>query len=406
MSPSIKRIAACLALIAAIGAVARPVLSIDLSPDKIAIEKAVRAMCDKQLVVMGEAYHGDGRTDAVRVALVTRLTDQCGFRAVLFESSAYEFAPVARAARAGQSVTPAMIATAVGGLWKFDDEVKPLFVFLADRINAGTMSVAGLDYQVATFEQPYTNETMAVELAEALPQGEAGRCRSLIGARTGYAYSDDEQPGPIAKQLNQLLLNCVEAATAALEDQPSIAPALRDERRHMLRNLAGVLSADRLPVSARLAARDGAMADNVSAFMARQPQRTKVIIWTHNVHAARDPLWRSEFQASPNLGARIARTFGSSAFMLGITARTGEYRWSRKTNKPVPTPPPGALETLNVSRGAVQSTFLDTKALQRAGEVPGALDNHVYRTVNWSRAFDGVIVLNSENAPHSTRPGY
>lgn len=408
MTGMMRRVGAGLLFSLALGAASPPEVALptDLLADGAAIKTATRAICDKSVVLIGESYHGDGRTDAVRVALVERLITRCGFRAVLFEASTYEFIPIARAVRVGQRVTADMIATAVGGLWKFDEEVKPLFPFLAERINARQMTVGGLDHQIGGLEQPYSNEGVMAEVTEALPEAERFRCRSLLRARFNFEYPDDERGGSITRQLHQLLLSCVEAATKALDAQTSLSPELLGERRHSLGNLTRYLAADNLPLAARTVERDHVMADNFSAFMSRQPPQTKVIVWTHNVHAARNASWEPRYQSSPNLGALITRNYRDRAFALGITARSGDYRWARKTVKPIPVPPPGALELQNSAKTGNTSTFLDAKVLRRAGAAPAALYNHVYRVVNWADAFDGVLVLNREHPPHSTRPGY
>lgn len=408
MKGMMRRVRAGLLFLAALGAASPPKVALptDLLADAAAIKAATRAMCDKRVVLIGESYHGDGRTDAVRVALVERLITRCGFRAVLFEASTYEFIPIARAVRAGQPVTADMIATAVGGLWKFDEEVKPLFPFLAERINARQVTVGGLDHQIGGLEQPYSNKEVTAEVTEALPEAERFRCRSLLHARFDFEYPDDEHGGPITRQLQQLLLSCIAAATKALDAQKSLSPELRDERHHSLDNLTRYLAADNLPLADRIVERDRVMADNFSAFMSRQPSQTKVIVWTHNVHAARNASWEPHYQSSPNLGALITRDYRDRAFALGITARSGSYRQARKTIVPVPVPPPGALELPNSAKAGNSSTFLDAKALRRVGIAPAALDNHIYRIAEWADSFDGVLVLNQEHPPHSTRPGF
>jgi len=89
---------------------------------------------------------------------------------------------------------------------------------------------------------------------------------------------------------------------------------------------------------------------------------------------------------------------GQELFVLGITARAGEYRWSGKQTKTITPPPVHALEA-----ELDGTTFFNSARLAQAGTVPSGLDMHDYNSADWSKAFDGVLVLDAEYAPHSTR---
>jgi erythromycin esterase-like protein len=148
--------------------------------DQAALAQAVQAMCGKRVVLLGEASHGDGHGDQAKVALVQALVTRCGFTGVLFEASVYEFMPVARDARQRRPIEPRHIARAVGGLWNQDEEVQPLFQFLADHINRGRLHVGGLDFQAGGMGQPYSNEGLMAELAQLLPAEQGAPCQALF----------------------------------------------------------------------------------------------------------------------------------------------------------------------------------------------------------------------------------
>jgi erythromycin esterase-like protein len=52
------------------------------------IEKVVSAVCQKQVVLLGEdSNHGSGETLKVKVELINRLVNRCGFFGDLFRKS-------------------------------------------------------------------------------------------------------------------------------------------------------------------------------------------------------------------------------------------------------------------------------------------------------------------------------
>ena len=92
---------------------------------------AARDVCAKQVVLLGEAAHGDGATEAFKTGLVRRLIQRCGFRALFFEASHYDFLEIERQVAAGKPVTGGMVSSAIGGLWNRDQPVAEMSSFLA-----------------------------------------------------------------------------------------------------------------------------------------------------------------------------------------------------------------------------------------------------------------------------------
>jgi erythromycin esterase-like protein len=81
------------------------------------LDRVVRDVCNKRVVLLGEdSHHGGGGTLAAKTALVSRLIDECGFSAVVFEASLAEFVDLNRAFAAGKA-SPPYVADAIGGLW-------------------------------------------------------------------------------------------------------------------------------------------------------------------------------------------------------------------------------------------------------------------------------------------------
>jgi len=63
------------------------------------VDGVVNAMCQKQLVLLGELpTHGEAHTFDAKARIADRLIAQCGFTAILFEAPIYDFIGLERAA--------------------------------------------------------------------------------------------------------------------------------------------------------------------------------------------------------------------------------------------------------------------------------------------------------------------
>ena len=359
--------------------------------DRAALDHAMAAMCGKSVVLLGEATHGDGHSDAVKAALLRRLVSQCGFNGVLFEASFYEFFPIAQSVQEGKPVSPELIAAAVGGLWKFDREVLPLFDFLATQVNSGKVQLGGLDFQAGGFEQPYSNDVMISELTSRLPAERRDFCRTLYHAR---ASDGDPPDGMSDVALKEALKSCLR----------EVESEIGADQQLQLMNLQAWLTNDGAAQQELIRSRDRMMAENASRFIDHLAKPAKVVIWTANGHAARDTSAMADYGSSDNLGAALSQRYGNKVFSMATTACGGEYRWSAGSNKAVATPPADSLEALYCKGKTDVSTFVGSRALKRADVTSAGFYGHSQTRANWADAFDGVLLLNVEYAPHSTRP--
>ncbi len=363
--------------------------------DDAALASVIHDLCDKKIALLGEAAgHGDGHTEAFKVRLVRELVTRCGYHAVFFEASHYEFLDLERSLQMGQSVTAERLGQAVGGVWKFEREVQPLLPFLAAEANAGRIHLGGLDGQLGGLEQSYANDIMPERLTGVLNEPLRTQCRAAIHRRMYWDYTD---AAPYDAADKQFLLTCVSDIAGAL--QPADATQQQE-----LKNLDLYLRLDQTELATLIAGRDRAMYQNFRWLADRLGPRAKIIVWTATAHAAKDATAYPPFATVKALGAYIHEIYGDNAFALGFSARSGAFRWSRKTNRPIATPQDGSLEA-SVGGGAATG-YLDRTQLRKLGVVPGGSFDHIPHPVDWAKSLDGVIVFDEERPPHSTRPGY
>jgi erythromycin esterase-like protein len=352
-------------------------------------------LCDKQVALLGEAAgHGDGHTEAFKVRLIRELVTRCGYNAVFFEASHYEFLDLERSLRLGQPLTAERVGQAVGGVWKFEREVQPLLPFLATEANEGRLYLGGLDGQLGGLEEPYANDIMPERLTGVLSEPLRTQCRVAMHRRIYWDYTE---AAPYNAADKQFLLACISEIARTIPYTDAI-------QQQELTNLDRFLRLDQTDTATLIAGRDQAMYQNFRWLADQLGSRAKIIVWTATAHAAKDARAYPPFAKVKSLGAYVHETYGDKAFALGFSARSGAYRWSRKENKPVAPAQDGSLEA---SAGVgLDTVYLDRKHLQKLGVVPGGSFDHVARPVDWGAALDGVVVFYEERPPHSTRPGY
>jgi erythromycin esterase-like protein len=361
-----------------------------------ALRAAERDLCGRQVALLGESgFHGEGKSVAFRAALIRRLVNRCGFRAVFFEASHYDFLAVERAARRREPVTEAMVLSAIGQKWNKDAELAPLVAFLTAEARAGRVTLAGLDDQIAILGMFYSLEAMPAELAQFLPPGRREECAASVGERTrwGYSKASPHDPASIAR-----VQSCLGEMRAAISRSPADSD-LREERLEMIANMERAISRDFTPTRANVAGRDRSMYLNFRWLAARLKPGTKIIIWAANQHVAKDAALDPDFTPGENLGAYIHAAYGRRAFALGFSAASGSFRWSRGDFRPIVPAAPGSLEA-SLAAGTGEVAYAGPARLRTLGQRWSVLFNFQKPvSADWSRMFDGVVVFRASRPP-------
>jgi erythromycin esterase-like protein len=372
------------------------------SGDNDALTAVTHTLCHSEVAMLGESTtHGDGHTEAFKVALVERLVNECGFDSVFFEASHYEFINIARRLRIGQPVSAEQISSAVGGLWKFDREFQPLVPFLLAKAQAGQISLGGIDDQSGELGQDYANVELVTELTDFLQQPQKQACNLALHRRI---YSDYPDTAPYSESDHSQIATCLSEIQLAVAADKTADRVGREDRQEMVSALQRWISADFTADAEQIVARDRAMFRHFEWLRRQQPQRQKVILWAATVHIAKqgDPTWADH--TGTNFGSLIHQQYGARAFSLGFSALTGSYRQSRRNIHEIPTGPADSLEGQALQGSALEAAYVGAAQLAAMGTVPGAIFGHSYQTLLWANFLDGVVVFREERPPDSTRP--
>ncbi len=363
-----------------------------------ALAAATRDLCGQRIVLLGEnGSHGDGKTGAFKADLVRNLVAECGFDAVVFEASLYDFTALNRAVRRGDA-TPQMLASAMGGLWNQNREVQDLIGFLFAQARDGRVLLAGMDDQLGSRGAFYSLETMPLELAGFLPLGRREDCAVRLKQRIWSRYTAEDPYDDASRAALRACLSEIDAvvATARLDD-----PKDRAEYRGMIAAFGRTLNHDTLGHPGRIHARDRDMARNVEALVDALPADARVVVWTANSHAARDASTHELFGDQSNMGHLLDVRFGTDLFAVGVTAAGGAYRYTVREARPIPAAAPGSLEAAALAGSSAEVVWIGSEALSALPPMVGSAFDHARPvTAEWGRVFDGLVVFRTERPPY------
>ncbi len=361
--------------------------------DAVALDAAIHAACDKRVVVLGETgSHSDGHAIAFKAALAQRLIAQCGFKAVLWESSFYEFDHLDRLTTAGTPVTRDQVAAAIGGIWNKDVPLQPLIDDLTARANRHDLTLGGFDDIWGMAGMPYTTDDLPKALAARLDPADAAACTDAFHR---YIYSLDD---PYTPADQHHLLDCLNHIRNA---QPALDRRDLDILDSLQRDIANAFVAKAFERAA--SERSGWL--NLRTLIDRLPADSKVIVWTATVHGAREAT--SDGTTIKSMGGYIHDAFGGRSFILAVGAAGGSFGLAgRDTVLPIPTPATGSVEAQAMAGSDTAAVYVSPAKLKSFGIAPAGLFFHTpTATRDWSQTVDAAVILRDEYPmPHIPAP--
>jgi erythromycin esterase-like protein len=398
MNPAPSRIANRLvrALILAI-AIASPTAfaASNTAPDRQTseLDRLLADVCKRQTVLIGEdGHHGSGATLSLKVDLVRHLIDECGFNAVYFESSVYDFIDFQHQIDQG-TASPEMLADAIGGLWSVTGETAPLIAYLFAKAKSDKVSLAGLDLQFGSATSVYTRKRLPHELSLFLDEPLRKECEFAIKRLGNWGYDSDQQYLDARGRLDECAIAIEKRIAAqAPSDQTRTASI-------MVKNLRGHLT---LSSGDSLNKRDQAMYENFLWHRSHRPDRNKIIVWCATVHAAKDLSILGKDRRS--LGSYIHALQKEKAAAIGFTALKGSY--GRNPDAPDQLAPAAtdSIERRALSGAHGDLVYLNARQLKAFGVSSARpLDYAKPTDAQWSDVVDGLVVLREEHPPHIVR---
>lgn len=359
-------------------------------PDAAEIDRAVQAVCSKDVVLLGEdLHHAGAATLAVKARIVKQLIQRCGFRGVVFEATFYEMLEFDRSLEAG-TASRQQLSDAIGAVWSRYPEFKPLAGWLYDEAKAGRIRVGGMDPQAGGITDYFASQKLPALLSAVLSGRRRAECEDAIDRQNNWKYDDAHPYGAAAFGE---LHGCMRDIDGRLDALGTHAPP---DLRAMADSYTDYVA---FQDGGRKDIRDRAMYRRFAWLRAQWPKGTRIVVWTASVHAAKS--LDGAFDYHP-FGSYVHADFGSRAAAIGFSALAGSYGnvGGYGASHPIDTAAPGSLEErVFATPGAGSLRFLDQAQLQAMGKVSSrAIDYAKPYSVDWSQVLDGVIVLREERA--------
>lgn len=291
----------------------------DLEPLKAVIDSA-------RIVALGEATHGTREFFQLKHRLLEFLVTEMGFTMFAIEANWPESLAVNDYVQHGRG-NPANVLAGLE-FWTWDtQEVLDLIVWMrqynARRTHTSKLTFTGIDAQMTgraavavkafltRVDPPYAAEIGA----RLMPfENDALDYRTMSEAEAGALHDliEDLMARLVAKERTYVARSTPQAWWRACQHARILRQV--DEQRR-----AGDDS------KARFIIRDRAMAENVTQLLDNAGPRSKMVIWAHNGHVARDA--RGIFDGTvSSMGMHLGRRFGSELVVVGFAFGEGAFQ--------------------------------------------------------------------------------
>jgi len=355
------------------------------------LERLVADLCDKDIVLLGEAEHGDGSTWTVKGQLVQTLVQSCGFSTIFIESGIYDFLALERAYTQG-SATERDLANAVGALWADARETQPWIVSMHEAAQRGALMVMGLDDQLHSTAF-YVQQELPSVLATFVPEPNRADCAAIIARHTSWTYDDAH---PYSETSNATLLVCLRQ----VEDALAFAGQSESEAGAMASNLRRSVAREFVrDTNAIIEARDASMFENFQWHRRRLGRPGKAIVWCATLHAAKTFAGIDALRGPIPLGQHIHQAHRERVAAIGFTALAGATRSHGREPRTISEAPANSLEGRALADKQTLR-YLDAEALHELGPIEGRPINHVFHRARWDEVLDGIVVFRQEEPAH------
>jgi erythromycin esterase-like protein len=357
------------------------------------LDRLLGDLCEKQVVLLGEADHGDGRTWEVKTQLVRALVQSCGFDSVLIESGMYDFIALDHAYARGTATSQDM-SNAIGALWAEARETQPWIAELHRAAAAGTVEVMGLDDQIHSTAF-YAQRELPAVLAAHLSGERRVECEAKLARHTTWAY---DESNAYTQEANDELLACLKQIQAALASQARSEQAT--EHLAMASSLHRFLSRGfGLSPSASFGARDSSMFESFQWHRERLGPKAKSIVWCSTVHAAKTLDGLEKYRGVVTLGQRIHEHYGERAASIGFSAYSGTSQPRGRPKRELSVAPPESLEG-QVLAPEQELRYLNAEELHELGMIVARPIGHEFHRMDWHELLDGLVVFRREEPAH------
>lgn len=324
---------------------------------------------DARIVELGEGTHGTSQFFQMKHRLTEYLAQNKGFTVFAIEANMPEARRVNEYVLTGRGDPKDALAGMYFWTWN-TQEVLDLIEWMR-RYNAsgkGHMEFWGFDLQTpnvamdsvrAFVRRADTAYAVTLDSAYAHIDSVVREQRANTQSAAAWSYWQSE-----ADRVHTHLASRRDAYVAAGRDSLEVAWAIQN-----------ALIVEQAARSSRSSgSRDSSMAANVQWIAAHQPAGTKMVLWAHNGHVARNPNW---------MGAHLAARYGDAMRVIGFSLGDGDFTAVGPrglSSYPAATPQPGSLEDVFRATG-IPRFALDLRGVATTPDAAFLAAPHDFRSI-------------------------
>ncbi|WP_316803172.1 erythromycin esterase family protein [Pedobacter nototheniae] len=288
---------------------------------KQSVKPLIDKMADKKIVGLGEGTHGTAEFYKLRYWITRVLVEQKGFNYIAFEND-YSDSWMLNKELGSKEDLNTLMKKYLLSIWQ-NAETKELLSWVRTYNNThkNKVTIAGVDYVYALAD---------IKMLQDLLSAEPALLKTITALKIPAAYQDEAWEGMNSKtyKFNADSLNkssyagYLLAEKLDLEIGKSNLPASLKNNCHIsLTNIKqGFAPFYHLMTKTDEASRDVNMASNASLLM--QNKNDKLIIWAHEAHLAKKPVYDGEVGG---MGGELLKKFPDNYFVLATGTATGTF---------------------------------------------------------------------------------
>lgn len=357
---------------------------------------------NKQLIILGEAGHGDGTAFEMKTRIIKYLNQEMGYNTVIFEGGGFLEMNFIQDTLLKHLPLNDLIRNSWFNIWSNSKQCNDLIEYMAN--NPSKISFAGMENQAGTnywLESPKIMYRLGGEQLFENIDFDNFELNFTTFYYNNFVYYKDSLPYNEADFITSIKSIQHNAQTVNTKNAQIIDQTLV--------NLLGFIeqlklaNGDYNQQNNGIELRDSLMVQNVLWWLKQHPNE-KAIIWTANLHGA-DKLELAQYKPNDNFYQEInpfceqlKTTLGQKVYSIAITASTGEvYNMYENKNEKIQAEQ-GTLEFELGQKIAYDFAYVDFNSARKLKRYKNKRFNTIIlgysnKPGQWMEMFDGIVFI-------------